>query len=552
MVVVDTSFQHLQHLLKKKISLPEMEEVLADMGMELESVEGDDIKIEITAERIDLITSEGLARAINCYNGSTPEYEEIQTQKSDYVHLVNPSVKNIRPFTRSFVVKDLTFTDELIKLLMHIQEKIHDTYGRKRKKVAIGVYDLSLISFPITYLAKNPDEVKFIALGMEMKLSGRKILQKHPIGRNYAHLLEGQEKFPFQIDAQEKVLSMPPIINSDKLGKINPETKNIFVECTGSSADALDNTMNILATMFFDWGGKIHQVEIKEGKESFFCPNLQPMKNKVSTQLIKNLIGIELNAKEVANLLRKMGYNIMEVKKDEVFVSIPSVRTDIWHPVDIADDAARGYGYNNIKPTLPNISTIGKMLPLNILIEDLANFLSSLGLLELYTFALTNDHDQYTKMNLAPQPHISLGKNTQDKNLSMIRSWLLPEMIKALVANRNKEYPQNVFESGIVVLPDKTADVKARNVHKLTAVVCEEKADFTKIKQILDAVMDFLDQEYQTIETEHDSFIKGRVAKVILDGKEIGIIGELHPQVLDNWDLKVPVATFEIDVEKLS
>lgn len=543
MVVVDTSFKRMQELIKEKITIEELEEVLSNMGMELDEVDGDEIKIEITAERVDLITPEGLARAINCYRGG--EYEEVKVEKGDYLHKTDSSVKEYRPFTRSFAVKGLKFNDEKIKALMWIQEKIHDTYGRKRKKVSIGVYDLNKINFPVTYSAKKPTEIKFIPLGMDVELNGLQILQKHPTGRDYADLLEGKGKFPVQIDAKGQVLSMPPIINSNDLGKIDEETHDIFVEGTGPDEEALDSIMNILATMFNDWEGKVHSVDIEDdGKK--VCPNLKASEREISLRLIKNLIGIKVKTEEAVKYLQMMGYKVVD--KEKITVSIPSVRTDIWHGVDIADDVARAYGYNNIKPTIPNIATIGEMLPMNIFIEDLCGFLTGLGLIEVKTFALTNHQDQYVKMNIEENDHIALGKNTEDKNLSMVRSWLMPEVIKALVANRSQELPQNVFEVGTIVVPDSEADVKARNVDKLVCLLCDDKTDFTKIKQVLDAVMGYLGIKFEVKEMEHTSFISGRVGKVVIDGKDMGLIGEIHPSVLKNWDLVVPVVGMELDL----
>ncbi len=565
MVIVDTTFTRIQELIKKDITLEELEQVLADMGLELDDVVEDQIKVEITAERIDLISPEGLSRAINSYLGLTKEYDKVEVKESDYIHVIEPSVKEVRASTRSFVVKNLSMDDEDIKSLMWIQEKIHDTYGRKRKKVAVGVYDLNLIKFPITYKAEKPEDIKFVPLEMTQEMSANQILEEHPKGKTYAHLLQGKNLFPLHRDADNQVLSMPPIINSDSLGKITTATKDIFVECTGPSEEALDSIMDILATMFSDWQAEIYSVKIKDGDKEFVCPEFKETSWKLPVNLIKNLIGINLNSKQVAELLPKMQYDVTDVNEKEISVTIPSVRTDIWHPVDIADDVARAYGYNNITPTVPNLSTIGKMIPTNILKEDLANFLVGLELIELNTWALTNHLDQYEKMNISEHPHIKLGKNTQDSELSMVRSWLIPEAIKALVANRSREYPQRVFELGIVVEPDGTKDVKCRNVEKLVVLLCEDKVDYTKIRQVLHAIMQFLGLEYEVkeqsneiasssatpTESQHGSFIEGRVGDVYVDGKKVGLIGEIHPQVLDNWDLRMPLVSLEINIEKL-
>ena len=311
--------------------------------------------------------------------------------------------------------------------------------------------------------------------------------------------------------------------------------------------------MNILATMFNDWGGHIYTVTIEDGKKRIVCPQLKSVEREISLIAIKKLIGIDVDLKKTVELLQMMEYTVVKKEKDKLVVKIPSIRTDIWHEVDIADDVARAYGYNNIKPSMPNIFTVGKMLPMNRLVENICNFLANLGLTEVKTFALTNQDDQYQKMNFdEDEPgHIALGSDTQDKNISMVRTWLLPEMLKTLVANRNKEYPQNIFEAGMVIIPDNKIDVRSRNVWKLAALLCAEKTDFTNIKQILDALVEFLGMKLETKETTELFLIPGRAADIFVNGKRLGFIGELHPQVLDNWELQVPVTAFELDLEEL-
>ena len=554
MVIIDTTFSRMQELIKKKITVNQLEQTLADMGMELDDVQGNDIKIEITADRTDLMSPEGLARAINSYKNFTKGYQEITINKGDYLHVVDKSVKEVRPFTKSFVVKGVILTNENIKSLMWLQEKIHDTYGRKRKRVAIGVYDLNKITFPITYIAKNPKDISFIPLDTNKKATAKQILETHPTGKKYSHLLENCKKYPLQIDNKGQILSMPPIINSNSLGSINTKTTDLFVESTGDNEEALDLIMNILATMFYDWGSKIYSVTIKDQKTSSICPSINSRTRKISSEYINKVIGINISTKDAIKLLPKMGYNVLETTGDNITVSIPSIRTDVWHQIDIADDVARAYGYNNIIPTLPNISTIAKMLPINIFKEDICNFLSGLNLLEVKTFALTNDQDQFDKMgckSVKSSEYISLGKNTQDKDLSMVRSWLLPELIKSLVANRSKEYPQNIYEIGTVIIPKKNVDVRAVNKEKLVCLVCEEKADFTKIRQILDALLNYIGVECNFKETNHSSFIDGRTAEIKIKNQTIGIIGEISPQVLTNWGLAMPAVALELDLEAL-
>jgi phenylalanyl-tRNA synthetase beta chain len=553
MTIVEGNLTKFKKLLKKKMSIQDIEECLSNLGMELKSYENGELKIEITAERIDLITIEGLARAVNCYMGFVKRYEEIKVNKSNYVLNIDSSIKKYpnNACCRAFVIKNVRLCEDDIREIMHVQEKIHDTYGRKRKKASMGFYDLDKISFPITYCAKKPGTVKFVPLGMNVEVTGTEILKQHPTGKEYAHLLMGSDKYPFHIDNGGQVLSMPPIINSDSLGKLDSKTKNIFMETTGLDSDVLDNIVVIIATMFYDLGGEIYEVKIKDEKEIFISPNLKTRKRSISTEFVNKLIGLKLRSDNIKDLLLKMEYDVLSVLGDKITFEVPACRVDIWHDVDIVDDVARAYGYNNIVPTLPNVSTIGGMLPINLLKEDISDFLSNLGLIEVRTFALTSEEDQYKKMNVPIKDHILLGKNTTDKSINMVREWLLPETFKALVANRNKTYPQNVFEVGEVVVPDKKEDSKARNVNKLCSILCGEKADYTLIKQILDSLFEFLGLIYVLEESKHNSFIEGRAGKVIVNKKEIGVVGEIHPQVLTNLGLNYPVAAFEINLNSL-
>jgi phenylalanyl-tRNA synthetase beta chain len=550
MVIVETKLSKLKKLVDKNLTVKQLETLLADMGMQLDEVDSDNLKVELTAERTDLLTVEGLARAIKCYKEAKP-YKEIPIKKSKFIHKVNPNVKKYRPHTRSFVVKKVKFTDESIKDLMNLQEKIHDTYGRKRKKVAIGVYDFNQINFPLTYLMMKPEAIKFAPLGMTKELNGKQILRQHPTGKDYAKLIEKDDKYPIQIDAKKQILSMPPIINSDNLGQINENTKNIFVECTGNDERALANIMNILATMFYDQGGEIHECTIKYNDHSEKCPTNKTEKRTLSTQFVNSLIGLDLKPKEIAKLLPKMMYKVNKVIGDKIYLEVPSTRVDIWHDVDVADDVARAYGYNNITPKIPSISTIGESLDQTKLQLDLSDYLSQLGLTETITFALTSEKDQYESMNVDPSKHINLGKDTAEKSINMVRSWLLPETLKSFTHNRSNPYPQKIFELGDVVIPNTKEQSKAKNEQRLVCAICDKNADFTSIKQILDSLLSYLGIDYILKENKHNSFIPGRVGKIQHKSKEIGIIGEISPQVLTSLNIEYPVVCFEIELNKL-
>ena len=232
---------------------------------------------------------------------------------------------------------------------------MHVTYGRNRKKAALGVYPLDKIKFPITYKADLPEKIKFQPLESEQRMTAVEILAQHKTGKEYGHLLEGMKKYPFFIDATGEILSMPPIINSERVGKITSETKDLFIECSGFDFTTVSICLNIIVTALADMGGEMYSLELEYGKEKKETPNLTPRTIILDLKYINQRLGLNLNEKEAIELLERMGYGY---QKGDVL--IPSYRADILHQVDIMEDIAIAYGYENFKEEIPNVATIGE------------------------------------------------------------------------------------------------------------------------------------------------------------------------------------------------
>ena len=234
----------------------DMQNKIALFGTPLESLDENEVELEIFPNRPDLISYQGFKRSFLAYLGKETGLKKYNLNKpeKDFKVIIDSSVDNVRPFTACAIVKELKLDDEKIKELIEIQEKLHTTVGRKRKKLAIGIYPLEKIKLPITYKALEPDKIKFIPLEMDREMSGLQILQRHPTGRDYAHLLAGKTKFPVFTDAENNVLSMPPIINSQLTGKIDTNTTEVFVECSGFDFEILNKCLNIVVTSLADIG----------------------------------------------------------------------------------------------------------------------------------------------------------------------------------------------------------------------------------------------------------------------------------------------------------
>jgi phenylalanyl-tRNA synthetase beta chain len=537
----------------------EVEEKISMFGTPLEKLDEDEIEIEIFPNRPDLLSMHGFLRGFLAFLGKKTGLKEYKIYKpeKDYEVQVDKSVLEVRPYTACAIVKDIKFDNEKIKEVIEIQEKLHNTLGRNRKKIAIGIYPLEKIKLPIRYEARNPNEIKFVPLEARAEMNGKQILSGHPTGREYAHLLANKKQFPVFVDANNEILSMPPIINSHKTGKVENNTREIFIECSGFDLEILKKTLNILITMFADLGGKVYQMKVKHPKGKYTTPDLTPEKMKISLENTNKLLGLDLRMRDVEKNLEKMGYNI---RKSEV--SIPAWRVDVLHENDLIEDVAIAYGYDNLVPQIPNISFTGKEDPKEIAKRKISEILQGLNMLEISNYHLTTINDQFKKMSKKKEAMIEVQDSKTD--YTILRQNLLHYALKILRENSDSEYPQRLFEIGRVFdfanSREDTSkkllgvlDTGIKETENLCIAIADPKTGFTEIKQILDYLMRMLDlgDKYQLEPAEQHSFITGRCAKVIVDKKEIGYIGEIEPKILNNQKISTPVSALELGLDNL-
>jgi len=531
-----------------------MENKISMFGTPVENLTDDEISIEIFPNRPDLLSMQGIARAILSFLEKKPGLKEYKVEKpeKDYKVIIDKSVKKVRPFTCCAIVKNIKFSDEKIKDIIDIQEKLHMTYGRDRKKMAIGIYPLEAIKLPIKFLAKKPEEIKFQPLDFPRELNGRQILSQHPKGRDYAHLLKDMESFPIFEDAAGEILSMPPIINSDKTGKISNDTKEIFIEVSGFNLEFQKKALNIIVTALADMGGKIYGMELQDASK-YISPNLDSEKMQFSIDFINKTLGLNLNEKEIKKYLEKMGLGY-EKQKDITIALIPAYRTDILHEIDLAEEIAIAYGYENFIPEIPKISTIGEEDSIAILKRKISEILVGLDMLEVSSYHLTTKETQYKILGYKEYKDMIEVIDSKTEN-NILRNSLLAQSIKILSENSDASYPQKIFELGRVFASNDKSDTGILEKENLCINICSEKANFTEIKQTLDYLARMLDFKYEIKELDHPAFITGRCGEIIINKnnkkESIGILGEIAPFVLKNSKIKMPVASLEMNIESL-
>ena len=529
MPTVKIDKKDLLDLIGKKIPDDELGFKLSMLGTDVSNI-SKDIEVEIFPNRPDLLSQEGLARALKNFTQKNPKINNYRAYDSSYEASIDPKVKKLRGCVSGCVVKGIKFNDASIKSLMQLQEKLHLTFGRNRKKVSIGVYDLDTISFPLRYTTKD-ENFQFIPLERKNKMSIKEILDKHPKGKEYAHLVRKFDEFPIWLDANNEVLAIPPIINSDHT-KVHEKSRNLYIDCTGLDQEAVEKAVNIISTGLIDRGAKVYQVKINNEKH----PKLENSKIEVNTNYINNLLGLNLKNNEIKKCLNKMGLDLSGNN-----VIIPSYRTDILHPIDVVEDIAIGYGYENFIEEIPNISSIGEEDKVHEFIKKISNILTNSGLIEVNTYHLINKDFQTKKMLLNNE--VVEIENPVNMEYNSLRNSMIPSLLEVLKNNKSNEYPQDIFEVSTIF--------KLKEDFSLGVCLCKDKITFTNVKQILDILFRNLGLEYKIKDYNHKSFIKGRVGKISCKNKELGFLGELNPLVLGNFELENPVVALEINISEL-
>jgi len=543
MPVVTFDYNDFVKLLGHKISKKELIEKLPMIGADLDRVEDDEISIEFFPDRPDLASVEGIARASKAFFDFELGLRKYNVKKSDVVLSVDSSVKKVRPYVVTALVKNVTMTDELIASLMELQEKLHQGIGRNRKKVAIGVHNYEPVEPPFVYKAVDPNSVQFVPLNKTESMTMSEILKKHEKGIGYAHLLKDFDKHPLIVDKYNNILSYPPIINGS-LTEVTPFTTDLFIDVTGTDKKAINYALNIVVTSLAERGGQIYTTTVKDTGKSYTTPDLKPTKMQLSVDYTNKILGTNLNSKQIIKCLKKMGFDAQEKSAKNIDVQIPAWRADILHEIDLIEDVSIGYGFENFTSDYPKDLTFGKRLPGQDFYEALRKIMIGLGFNEVTTFTISNEKDEFEKIGLKNQNRVEI-KNPIGEEFSCLRVGLIPSLLKILNQNKHHPLPQQIFECGIVV------DTKNKNRNHLAFAKIDAKANFTECKSLVEAIARDSGIKLTISNYDHPGFVKGRCAAVSYKGKEIGFYGELHPKTIANFELEHPTIAFEMQADFL-
>jgi phenylalanyl-tRNA synthetase beta chain len=513
---------------------------------------------------------------------------------------VDKSVNQIRPYVVCAVLRGVNFDKKRYKSFIDLQDKLHQNVCRRRTYVAIGTHDLDTIQGPFKYKALSPESINFIPLTEDngKSYNTKELLnfyREDPSAKHlkpYTDIIYDSPVYPVIYDNQDRVLSLPPIING-KHSRIQLHTTNVFIECTGTDITKANIVLDTVVAMFSEYCTEpftAEAVDVVYEDHTVQTPLLSQRNCEATVDDINGTIGIDISAEEICRLCTRMqlGPAAYIADRHVIQVNVPPTRSDILHAVDVIEDVAIAYGYNNIDLKIPSTLTVGCPLPINQFSDLLRAEVARAGYVEMLTHGLCSTAENFTHLRRTVGPAVSLS-NPANIEYEVVRTTLIPGALKTLAYNKSISHKDGVrlFEISDVVVPTNN-EVGALNIRKLVALYASYSAGFEFIHGLVDRIFgcaqiqaegsyasnslsaeEIADRKrvsragllYFVKPSTDPCFFEGMGADVMLrritaageveSEETIGVFGVVHPEVLNNYEISYPCSIVELNVESL-
>ncbi|MDQ2074074.1 phenylalanine--tRNA ligase subunit beta [Haloarcula sp. NS06] len=560
----------------------ELKSDLFNLGLEFEGwTEDDEFQLEFAPDRLDRLSVEGVARSLRYHYGDDRGVDIPNTNSADWSIEVEDQPDE-RPYVTGAIVRGLDMDEAALESLIQLQEKLHATMGRKRAKGAIGVHDLTMLKGDsvadetgksITYTSADPDEATFVPLDADAEMTPSEVMASHETGQTYGDLVADFDRVPAIYDAIG-LFSFPPVINGRRT-EVSVDSRDLFIEMTGTDQWTIDHMCNIVCYALAARGGQVEKVDVSYADDApgeyagktLERPDFSVRTKTVTHDRIESILGVSLDNREVIDYAERAGLDATETESDDGVayeVEVPPYRVDVIHPLDIIDDIGRALGFNSLEPTYPDVSTVGGRHERSRLEDAARDALVGLGFEDLLNFHMINEVENFERMNLST-PEAEDGNDADTVGLAdpvtiqepysedytILRTWALPSIMMVLENNTHRSYPQDLAEIGLAAGLDDSENTGVAEHRTVAAALARTDASYEDAKARLQALADAFDKDLSTPPTTHPAFIGGRAAEVVLDGESVGVIGEIHPKVLVEHDLELPVAAFEFRLDAL-
>jgi phenylalanyl-tRNA synthetase beta chain len=566
MPVVDVDPDELRRLTgHEEKSDDELKDDLFALGLEYEGeTEDGEMQLEFGPDRLDRLSVEGVARSLRYQYGDDRGVYVPDANDAEWTIEVDASVPDERPYVTGAVVRGVDLDERALDSLIQLQEKLHATMGRKRAKGAIGIHDLTMLKGEvpgeaggptITYRGVAPDGDRFVPLDADAEMTPAEVLTDHPTGRTYGPIVEAYDRYPAIYD-EIGLFSFPPVINGRRT-EVSTDSRELFVELTGTDQWTIDRMCTIICYALDARGATVERVAVEYPDETLVRPDFEVDEKTVAHDSIERMLGVDLDVETVVDLFERSGLDAATGDGDAYEVSIPPYRVDVLHPYDLVDDVGRAYGFNDLDPRYPDVATVGGRHDRSKLEDAARRSLVGLGFEDLLNFHMISEEENYERMRVDPGSAVVGGGDPvtitepYSEDYTMLRTWALPSLMMVLENNTHRAYPQDLAEIGLAAERDDDENTRVAEHRTVAAVLARHDATYEDAKARLAALCGDFDVDLRTPRTDHPAFISGRVADAVVDGDAVGVVGEIHPEVLVDHDLELPVAAFELRLDAL-
>ena len=545
MPVIELNLNRIKKIISGNVTKKRIVDTLPFLGLDIESQDGDKIRIEYSPNRPDYSTDFGIALGLEGLLGIKKGIQKTNIKKHGKFEIkVDPSVSKIRPFVTGIIARNGIIDDETIKQLMNMQEDLHFGIGRKRKKSSIGLHDLDKISFPLNYTTSTRQH-SFVPLNSESENTIDQILSETEVGKNYGWVLGDSKKVPIILDAEEKTVSFPPIINAS-VTTVTTKTKNILVEVTSLDKDAAEDMLSVVVAILQMAGFEIIQLTVS-GKKNC-TPKLNSRIIQYDIKLTEQILGLNLTPSAIVSSLKKCRLDAIQ-KGNKIQCTIPRYRFDIFGPMDIVEEIALGYGIENITPKLSPSQTLGEKSLMTKKLELISKTVVGFGFTEVLNSSLTSKKILFDFTNRDSSQIISV-MDSKSQEHTILRDSILPGLVENLSKNIHESYPQRIFETGTVFSKAKPIS----EITNLAGVIAYKESNYSEMKAILQSILKIgfkIDIKTKTPKDNVTMFADGRHSDIFVGEELIGTVGEINSDVLDNFKIRTSVVGFEIKLSGL-
>lgn len=534
-----------------EMTLEEIIEKLPYLGLDIEGLDeaNDKIRIEFNPNRPDFSSENGIVRALKGILDvelGCPSIHDLRTSSSSII--VDEQLKNVRPIIYGLVAKRaFPIDNEELTQLISMQEDLHNGIGRNRKKASVGLHNYDALTFPLLYKGVSR-QAKFIPLDGKKECSLAEILTDFDVGKKYGHILEKFEFVPILLDSKDKIISFPPIINGNTT-RVDQATSNLFIEVTSVNPKSAKDILSILSFELSDMGFDLYSVIVDSTfHKKIVTPILKPYKLQLDFNYVNRMLGLELTHEEILVCLQRSRCEGIDKGSGKLECIIPSYRIDLFDKVDVCEEVAIGYGIFNLEPLHPSTYFPGRKNNQSMIFDKVRDILIGLGFLEIINPDIISKslvRDVFLEDGHSDKKLVTLGdsKNTE---FELLRNSLIPSSINTFSKNIHEKYPQKLFEIGKTF---SAMENEIREDWSLCVSIAHNTTDYTEIKSNLESLMKYcFNAIVTTPRYDTNYFLTGHSARILLKDQKIGEIGEIHPQVLENLNLRTLITVFEFNL----